>query len=98
VGFNPPLGSEKNMGGMTQARNGFCIKYAQVDGATANTNMAITGITTEDEIISVIALADTSNNPTDDTDNVTITSDGYIQSATNNSTATLLVHWLDVNP
>ena len=74
-----------------------CLKYVQVNGAAANTNMAITGIATEDTLLCVMALADTTAAWTDDLAQCSITSAGNIQSSTNNSTATLLIIYHDAS-
>ncbi|GAG28487.1 unnamed protein product, partial [marine sediment metagenome] len=48
-------------------------------GAGAASNIAVTGIETEDTLIAVLELNATHYLPTDQTRRCTITSDGYIQ-------------------
>lgn len=85
------------MGGLTKAYSALCIKSAAVAGASANTNMAITGIATEDKLISVIEIATTTGIPTDRTSTSSITSAGNIQCTADTSSDKLIVLWLDVS-
>jgi len=81
------------MAGMTKSVDGICIKFAKVAGASADTNIAISGIATEDVLISVIEFA--SGVPTDRTSTTSITSAGNIQCTVDTSSDHLIVHYLD---
>lgn len=74
------------------------VKMQVVAGAGANTNIAITGITTADRLVGVARLdrdATAANiNLLDDSANCSITSNGNIQSTTNTTGDALLVLWL----
>jgi len=80
---------------MTKAKDALCIKVAVVTGATAATNIAVTGIATEDTLISVIEHNATSALPTDRTATTSITSAGNIQCSATTSADSLVVLWLD---
>ena len=80
---------------MTKAKSAVCIKFAQLDGTTAATNIAVTGIAVEDTIVSCIELASGTALPTDRTSTTTITSAGNIQCSTATTGDFLLLHWLD---
>lgn len=70
-----------------------CIKANVADGAAVDTNIAITGIVTTDMLIQVVNLTDLA-----EVADVTITSDGNIQSSSvDTSTKKLLVMWVDVS-
>jgi hypothetical protein len=87
------------MSGMTLAKDALCLKFNLVTGAAANTNMAITGIVTNDELVFVGMFATAAAIATfaDDTANCSITSAGNIQSATDTSSNQLFVVWLDTS-
>ncbi len=83
---------------MTKSRqHGPCQKFAVVSGAGANTNIAVSGITTEDELVFVLELSQTDNNPTDRTSTTSITSDGYVQCTTATDNDKLLILWNDLS-
>lgn len=67
--------------------------FAQVAGAAADTNIAIAGIKTTDELTAVIELATSTNDPTDQTATTSITSDGNIQCTNATTNDVLLVFW-----
>lgn len=68
------------------------LQTATVAGAAAATNIAISGITTQDTIESVVEFA--AGVPTDRTAEASITSDGNIQLSTTDTTGdVLLVRW-----
>jgi hypothetical protein len=74
------------------------IQTAVVAGAAANANIAVTGITINDQLVSVVRLdrdATAANiNLSDVRAQTLITSDGNIQLSTTNTTGdTLLVQW-----
>ncbi len=85
------------MSGMTKSKSAFNLKVDLVDGTTADTNIAITGITTDDELIFVGHFSTKASVATlvDDTANCSITSDGNIQSGTDTSSDLLQVFWVD---
>jgi len=72
-----------------------CLKFNVLDGAAANTNIAVTGIKTTDKIVFCLELATTSNDPTDRTANTEITSDGNIQCSDATTSDKLLLLWID---
>lgn len=82
---------------MTKAYSNICIKSATVAGASANTNMAVTGIVTTDVLISVIEIATTNGIPTDRTATTSITSDGNIQCTVATDSDKLIVLYLDTS-
>ena len=87
--------------------NNLVLKLTVVNGAAANTNMAVSGITTTDKLVSVVKLdftlaEGTPNTRTWEASDLTsegsITSNGNIQLSTTNTTAeVLLVFWLDIS-
>ena len=87
------------MSGMTKSKSAFNLKVSIVDGTTATTNIAITGIATTDELIFVGHYSTKASIATlvDDTANCSITSAGNIQSATNTSSDLLEVWWIDTS-
>jgi hypothetical protein len=70
------------------------LKTAVVNGAAANTNIAVSGITTSDAIQSVVAY--TSGVPA--VVSATIQSAGNIRSTSNTTDKVLVVNWLDQTP
>lgn len=82
---------------MSKAKAALCIKDALVNGATANTAIAVTGITSEDTLISVLQLGATASE--DDvlrTSTTTITTTaGYVKCSTGTGSHQLYVLWLD---
>jgi hypothetical protein len=87
------------MSGMTSAKDALCLKFNLLVGAGANTNIAVTGIVTTDEIVfaGVFATAAAIATFADDTANCTITSDGNIQSATDTTSNQIFLVWLDTS-
>ena len=85
------------MSGMGTALSGFNLQISLVDGTTADTNIAISGIATEDEIVFVGHFSTKASIATlvDDTANCSITSAGNIQSGTDTSNDLLQVFWID---
>lgn len=80
---------------MTKAVSSICIKFNLVTGAAGDTNMAVTGIKTTDEIISCLELATSTALPTDRTATTSITSDGNIQCSVSTADDKLVLHWID---
>lgn len=84
--------------GMTAALPQFNLKLSIVDGAAAATNIAITGIATEDLLVAVIESTTKASiaSRADRLSDASITSAGNIQLATTNSTSNQLeVWWVD---
>lgn len=82
---------------MTKAKERYLGRMTLVAGTTAATNIAIAGIKTTDTIVWCIesATAAAISTRTDRTSECSITSDGYIQLASTNSSSNQLeVHWL----
>lgn len=80
---------------MDNALNRFNLKMEIVTGANANTNIAVAGITTEDQLVAVIEHDATSALPTDRTSTTSITSNGNIQCTVSTATDKLVVWWID---
>lgn len=86
--------------------NNLVLKFTVVNGAAANTNIAVSGIATSDKIVGVAKLDFTLTEGTpntrtweasDLTSEASITSAGNIQLSTTNTTGeVLLVFWLDI--
>ncbi len=86
--------------------NNLAFKFSVVNGTTANTNIAVSGINTQDRIVSVVkldfTLAEGGPNTrtweaSDLTSEASITSNGNIQLSTTNTTSEiLLVFWIDI--
>jgi len=70
------------------------IMSVLVDGTTASTNIAVTGIKTDDALISVLEHAVTTGAVTDRTNNSSITSDGNIQCTDATDGDQLTVMWM----
>lgn len=72
------------MAGMTKAKERLCVKTFVGAGAAANTNIAVTGIATEDQIISawVFTTAAAIASVADLTSECNVTSAGNIQFTT----------------
>ena len=89
------------MSGMTKSKSAFNIKVDLVDGDSATTNIPITGIATEDELIYVGRYVNKAaiGALTDITSDASITSAGNIQLATVDASAPdlLKVVWIDVS-
>ena len=82
---------------MTKAKSSFIVKYELVNGDTAATNIAVSGITTDDILVHVIEEAVTTAISTDRTSVATITSAGNIQLSASTSADKLHVLWVDVD-
>jgi len=80
---------------MTKAVSSICIKFALVTGAAEDTNMAVAGIKTTDEIIACIESATSTSALTDRTATTSITSDGNVQCSTATTNDRLMLFWLD---
>ena len=88
------------MSGMDKARSSMNLRIDLIDGTTATTNIAVTGIATDDEIIfcghistkaAIATLADI-------TSEVSVTSAGNIQlSSTDTSSDQLMLMWIDTS-
>jgi len=85
------------MAGMTKAISAPCIKSATVAGANASTNIAVTGITTDDTLVMVMEIATSTVIPTDRTSTTSITSNGYIQCTDATTGDVLIVLWHDAS-
>lgn len=68
-----------------------------VAGAAASTDIAVAGTLTGDRIMSATAYPNAGGVPVVITD-LTVTSDGNVQTATDTSSHTLLVEWAKANP
>lgn len=79
--------------GMKRSVDRICIKEAVVAGAAADTNIAITGIKTTDQLISVVEFA--SGVPTSRLATTEITSAGNIQCSVATTGDVLVVLWHD---
>lgn len=79
---------------MTQAKDAVCLKFSQVSGATASTNITVSGIATEDTLWCVLQHGATAAT-VDRTSTTTITAADTIQCSTGTSGYELLVFWLD---
>lgn len=103
VSRGAPLGEQ-----VDRILNNGVLKATVVDGAAAATNIAITGIKTDDKLVAVMKLDFTLAEGTpntrdwtqaDLTSEASITSDGNIQLSTTATTgAILLVFYLDLTP
>lgn len=86
--------------------NNLAFKFTVVNGTTANTNIAVSGINTQDRIVAVAKLDFTLNEGTpntraweasDLTTEASITSNGNLQlSSTDTTGEILLVFWIDI--
>ncbi len=81
--------------------NNLVFKVDLVNGTTATTNIAVSGIKTTDRLVAVIGFDPDNATPASQVQNfsseASITSDGNIQLSTTNSTGfDLLVMWLDI--
>lgn len=79
---------------MTVSKDALCLKFALVAGKTAATNIAVTGITTDDTIIFAIEHGATAG-MTDQTANMSISADGYVQCSTGTSGYYIAILWQD---
>ena len=81
---------------MSNSVDGLCLKFAIVSGTTADTDITLTGIATEDVIVSVISLEDnTTADPVDRTSVTSITAANVIQTSTATASEFLCVTWID---
>lgn len=78
---------------MTRTYNHMRMGQAVVAGAAADTDIAVAGITTKDELVFVWESATSTAIITDQTANASITEDGVIQISVTTSSDTLLVLW-----
>jgi hypothetical protein len=69
------------------------LGFALVDGANADTNIAVTGIKESDSLLFCLEFATSTNDPTDRTSTTSITSDGNIQCSVATNSDKLLVVW-----
>ena len=76
-----------------KSANGENLQFELVAGAAANTNIAITGIKTTDQLKAVFESAATSALFTDRTATTSITSDGNIQCTDATDSDLLIVIW-----
>lgn len=86
-----------NMGKSLGSMN---LNFAWVDGDSATTNIPVTDITTDDEILTAVEFDISPSNdqsPVPITD-LSITSDGNVQTAATNTTgSTLMIVWIKKN-
>ena len=80
---------------MTQSKQFFNLKVAVVAGATVGGTAAITGITTEDQILAAINVA--SGVPTDVISQVSISAAGVVSFSTSNSGDKVIIIWYDAS-
>lgn len=85
------------MGGMTDWVDRGRLRFEVLSGASANTNIAVSGITTKDVIVFCLELATAASIATcaNRTATTNITSDGYIQCTDDTSSDSLVLLWLD---
>ena len=84
-----------------RAIRAFLQEHGIVDGTTATTNIAVTGIATADKLVAVIGFDPDHATPASQVQNfsgeASITSSGNIQLSTTNTTGfDLLVIWMDI--
>lgn len=82
--------------------NNLVFQVDLVNGTTAATNIAVSGIKTTDKLMAVIGFDPDNATPASQVQNfsseASITSDGNIQLSTSNSTGfDLMVMWLDIS-
>ena len=84
---------------MSKSKDKFNLRISLVDGAAADTNMAIAGIATDDEIIHSEHISTKADNATvvDNTATMNITSAGNVQSTADVSNDLIRVYWIDVS-
>lgn len=80
---------------MTKSKQFFNLKVAVVAGATVGGTAAVTGITTEDEIVAALNFA--SGVPTDVISQVSISADGVVSFSTSNSGDKVVILWYDTS-
>lgn len=85
------------MAKLTKARKYCKLGSALVDGAAADTNIAVTGIKMTDELYMVIEFATSTNDPTERTATCSITSAGNIQCTVDTSSDKLQVLWVSAD-
>lgn len=85
--------------GMQKAVAAICLKTAMVDGASADTNIAIAGIAVEDTLIGVFHISTTASVTTivDALATTNITSAGNIQNTGDTSSDSLMVSYHDAS-
>lgn len=86
--------------GMTKAAGSPCIKVAVGAGAAANADLVVTGITTDDEIIGLIQITQTTGAPVDLTQYATINDTDDVRSSqafTNTTADFFLCIWRDTS-
>jgi hypothetical protein len=87
------------MGGMTQAVGAALIRFAQVNGTTANTSIACAdaagnNIGANDTIIACIEQTQTNYTTNNRTSTTSVYADGYIRCSVDTSNDVLLVFWM----
>ncbi len=84
---------------MNKSLGSFNLNIAYVNGAGAATNIPITGIKEEDEILSAFAsdIAPANDQSPIPVTDLTITSDGNVQTAGASTGSTLVIFWIDKN-
>ena len=86
--------------GMQKAVSSPCIKVAVGAGAAANTDLVVTGITTDDTIIALIQITQTTGVPVDLTQYASINDDDDVRSTTaftNTTSDFFLCVWHDTS-
>lgn len=86
--------------GMTKAVGSPCIKVAVGAGAAASTDLVVTGITTDDTILALIQITQTTGAPIDLTQYASIEDDDDVQSTqafTNTTADFFLCLWHDAS-
>jgi len=81
--------------GQTQSKSSFALQVSLVDGAGANTNMAVANILTDDTILFALHLTTKAAIETalDYTSSTSITSDGNIRNTNVTTDDQFLVFW-----
>lgn len=84
------------MSGLTQAKSSWALNVALVDGAAANTDMAITGILTDDTLLFALHMTTKAaiESFLDYTSSTSITSDGNIQNTNVTTDDQFLIFYL----
>jgi len=81
---------------MTTSFDKFNLKLTVATAkTTASSTVAVTGIATEDKLVSVLRMGATAGSITDVTDIISISAAGYITNSTAVAAGKYLVYWVD---
>lgn len=85
--------------GLLKTLNGFNLRVSVLAGASADTNIAVSGIATEDTIIAALEFATAASiaTLTDRTATTNITSAGNVQCTVDTSNDAILLLWVDAS-